>query len=186
MWIRPGAHEWIATIETAAWHAHMGESLVAGSGRLTTFLGTAPGVGKTYSMLMEGRRRADAGQRVVVGWVDPHDRPETQAQLSELDVIDPRQVTYRGHDFDELDLVGVLAAEPDVVVVDELAHSLPDGSRKRWEDVADLLAGGVDVLTSVNVANLESARDFAARLTRAGSVESVPDEFVRGGRGGAG
>ena len=176
-----GVREWIATIESAALHAHMGESLVAGSGRLMTFLGTAPGVGKTYAMLMEGRRRADAGGRVVVGWVEPHDRPETQAQLGDLEVIGPSPVTYRGHDFAELDLEGVLAVEPDVVIVDELAHSLPDGSRKRWEDVADLLVAGVDVLTSLNVANLVSARDFAARLTGAGTVESVPDEFVRSG-----
>jgi two-component system, OmpR family, sensor histidine kinase KdpD len=155
---------------------------VAGRGRLMTFLGTAPGVGKTYAMLTEGQRRADAGQRVVVGWIEPHDRPETAAQLGALDVIEPGHVSYRGHEFPELDLPRVLAVEPDVVIVDELAHSLPDGERKRWMDVADLLAAGVDVLTSVNVANLVSARDFAARLTGAGTVESVPDEFVRSGQ----
>ena len=146
-----------------------------------TFLGTAPGVGKTFAMLMEGRRRTETGDRVVVGWVEPHDRPETQAQLGDLDVIGPRRVVYRGHNFAELDLLGVLAAKPDVVIVDELAHSLPDGRRKRWNDIADLLGAGVDTLTSINVANLVSAREFAARLTGAGPVESVPDEFVRSG-----
>ncbi len=155
---------------------------MAGSGRLMTFLGTAPGVGKTYAMLTEGRRRADAGERVVAGWIEPHDRPETVAQLGDLDTIEPGQVTYRGHDFAELDLPRVLAAEPDVVIVDELAHSVPGGHRKRWMDVADLLAAGVDVLTSVNVANLVSAREFAAQLTGAGTVESVPDELVRSGQ----
>jgi two-component system, OmpR family, sensor histidine kinase KdpD len=154
---------------------------VAGSGQLTTYLGSAPGVGKTYTMLTEGRRRAAAGDRVVVGWVERHDRPNTLAQLDGLEVITPTQVTYRGHDFEEMDTAAVLAAQPDVVIVDELAHSLPDGSRKRWMDVGDLLASGVDVLTTVNVANLVSARDYAARLTGAGTVESVPDEFVRSG-----
>ena len=152
------------------------------SGRLTTYLGTAPGVGKTFAMLAEGRRRAAAGEQVVVGWMDDHDRAGTQAQLGELTVVAPRTMTYRDHDFFDLDVPGVLAAEPDVVIVDELAHSYPDGSRQRWTDVADLLAAGVDVLTSINVANLVSARDYAARLTGAGVVESVPDDFVRAGQ----
>src|SRR5579863_9159437 len=129
---------------------------MAGPGRLTIYLGTAPGVGKTYAMLSEGRRRAGRGERVVIGWIEAHDRAETLAQLGDLEVIDPVPVTYRGHSFAELDLAGVLAAEPDVVIVDELAHSVADGSRQRWMDVADLLAAGADVLTSVNVANLTS------------------------------
>lgn len=154
---------------------------MAGSGQLTTYLGSAPGVGKTYTMLTEGRRRAGAGDRVVVGWVERHGRPNTLAQLDELEVIEPGQVTYRGHDFEEMDMERVLAAQADVVIVDELAHTLPDGSRRRWVDVADLLVSGADVLTTVNVANLLSARDYAARLTGVGTVESVPDEFVRSG-----
>src|SRR5579862_6012143 len=101
-----------------------GEGASASSGQLTTFLGTAPGVGKTYAMLSEGRRRADAGQRVVVGWIDPHDRPETQAQLRDLEVVAPAGVTYRDLDFPELDVAGVLELKPDVVIVDELAHTL--------------------------------------------------------------
>jgi len=154
---------------------------VAGSGQLTTYLGSAPGVGKTYTMLTEARRRAGNGERVVAGWVERHDRPDTLAQLDDLEVIAPGQVTYRDHDFEEMDMAAVLAAEADVVIVDELAHALPDGSRKRWMDVEDLLASGTDVLTTVNVANLVSARDYAARLTGAGTIESVPDEFVRSG-----
>ncbi len=152
-----------------------------GSGRLTTYLGTAPGVGKTYAMLTDGRRRASNGERVVVGWIERHGRPDTLALLSDLDVIEPAAVTYRGHEFPDLDVAAVLAAQPDVVVVDELAHSLPDGTRKRWMDVVDLLDAGVDVLTSVNVANLLSARDYAAQITGAGAVEGVPDEIVRSG-----
>jgi two-component system sensor histidine kinase KdpD len=102
-------------------------------------------------------------------------------QLGELEVIAPARVVYGGHEFDELDMAGVLAAKPDTVVVDELAHSLPDGSRNRWMDVAQLMDSGIDALTTVNVANLVSTRDYAARLTGAGAVESVPDEFVRSG-----
>ena len=154
---------------------------MGGSGRLTTYLGTAPGVGKTYSMLSEARRRAAAGEHVVVGWVEHHDRPKTVAQLGDLDVISPGHVDYRGHDFLELDLSAAMEAKADLVVVDELAHSLPDGSRRRWVDVADLLDSGSDVLTTVNVANLVSARDYAAQITGAGTVESVPDDFVRSG-----
>ncbi len=154
---------------------------MASSGQLTTYLGTAPGVGKTYAMLNEGRRRAAGGDHVIVGWVEHHDRPETIAQLEGLEMISPGHVDYRGHDFEEMDLPAVLDAGADLVIVDELAHSLPDGSRKRWLDVADVLSSGTDVLTSVNVANLLSARDYAARVTGAGPVESVPDEFVRSG-----
>jgi two-component system, OmpR family, sensor histidine kinase KdpD len=158
----------------------MGEP-VGVEGRLTTFLGTAPGVGKTYAMLTEGRRRATDGEHVVVGWIENHDRSETQAQLDGLEVVAPGQVTYRGHEFAELDVPAVLATQPDLVIIDELAHSLPDGSRKRWKDVADLMGAGANVLTTLNVANLVSARDYVARVTGTGTVESVPDEFVRSG-----
>jgi two-component system sensor histidine kinase KdpD len=150
-------------------------------GRLTTYLGTAPGVGKTYAMLTEARRRADSGERVVIGWLERHDRPDTAAQVSALDVIAPMELTYRDRPFPELDIHAVLASNPDVVVVDELAHSWPDRSRSRWMDLADLRAAGVDTLTSVNVANLVSTREYVARVTGAGAVESVPDEFVRSG-----
>jgi two-component system sensor histidine kinase KdpD len=132
-------------------------------------------------MLSEARRRAALGGRVVIGWLEPHERPDTVAQVSDLEMIATMDVPYRGRNFPDLDTQAVLAAGPDVVVVDELAHSWPDRSRSRWMDVADLLAAGVDVLTSLNVANLVSARDYVARVTGAGAVESVPDEFVRQG-----
>lgn len=151
------------------------------TGHLRTYLGSAPGVGKTYSMLAEGQRRAAAGEHVVVGWVERHGRSETRAQLGDLEVIAPRQATYRGIAFPELDVDAVLASEPDLVLVDELAHRVPDTGRERWEDVAELLAAGLDVATTANVANLESVRDYAARLTGVGVVESVPDQFIRGG-----
>jgi len=132
-------------------------------------------------MLAEGHRRADAGERVVVGWIERHGRSETRAQLGELEVIAPRQATYHGSAFPELDVDAVLAAEPDLVLVDELAHSVPDTGRGRWEDVAELLAAGLDVATTANVANLQSVRDYAARLTGVGVIESIPDQFIRGG-----
>jgi two-component system sensor histidine kinase KdpD len=155
--------------------------MVEGRGQLTTFLGTAPGVGKTYAMLVEARRRAAAGQQVTVGWLEQHQRPDTIDQLGDLEMIAPVRVVYREHQFDEFDLAGALAAKPGAVVVDELAHSTPDGSRSRWMDVAQLINSGIDVLTTVNVANLVSTREYAARLTGAGAVESVPDELVRSG-----
>jgi two-component system sensor histidine kinase KdpD len=154
---------------------------VSEPGQLTTYLGIAPGVGKTFAMLTKARRRATSGERVVIGWLEPHERPETAALAGDLEMIAPMALTYRGGQFPELDVKAVLGIDPDVVVVDELAHRWPDGSRSRWMDVADLLAAGIDTLTSVNVANLLSARDYVARVTGAGAVESVPDELVRSG-----
>ena len=150
-------------------------------GSLRTYLGIAPGVGKTYTMLAEGRRRRDGGERVVVGWVERHGRAETRSELGDLEVIAPRTALYRGVAFAELDVQAVVASGAELVLVDELAHTVPDRDRGRWEDVVDLLAAGLDVLTTVNVANLRSVRDYAARITGAGVVEPVPDEFVRSG-----
>jgi two-component system sensor histidine kinase KdpD len=154
---------------------------VTGSGLLRTYLGTAPGVGKTYAMLQEGRRRADGGDRVVVGWLEHAGRPHTRAQLANLPMVGARSLAYGGTSFVELDVGAILATGADLVLVDELAHTSPDGGRKRWEDVAEIRAAGMDVLTTTNVANLYSVRDYAARLTGAGMVEAVPDEFVRFG-----
>jgi len=154
---------------------------VAGGGSLRTYLGTAPGVGKTVAMLAEGRRRADAGERVVVGWVEAHGRAETSRWLGGLQAIAPRTVAYRGTVFADFDAPAAIASGAQVVLVDELAHTTADGRRQRWEDVADVLHAGVDVVTTVNVAHLWSVRDYAARITGVGSVAWVPDEFVRAG-----
>ena len=150
-------------------------------GSLRTYLGTAPGVGKTYAMLVEGRRRARAGQRVVVGWIERHGREETQAQLGALEMIPPRSVEYRGRTFTDLDVAAVIDSGANLVLVDELAHTAADGSRRRWEDVTELVDAGLDVFTTANVANLESIRDYAAQITGVGTVESVPDQVVRSG-----
>jgi two-component system sensor histidine kinase KdpD len=149
--------------------------------RLRTYLGTAPGVGKTYAMLNDGRRRSEGGERVVVGWIEHHDRAETEVQLGNLEIVPLRSVDYRGRTFQDLDVAAIMARQPDVVLIDELAHTHADGTRKRWEDAAELLAADFSVVTTVNVANLVSVRDYAARVTGVGTVESVPDEFVRSG-----
>ncbi len=154
---------------------------MARTGSLRTYLGTAPGVGKTFSMLTEGRRRAEAGEKVVVGWLEPQDRDATRQLADGLEVVAPRSLGYRGAVFPDFDPAATIASGANVVLVDELAHATPDRSRQRWEDVADVLAAGLDVLTTANVAHLRSVRDYAARITGVGTVESVPDEFVRSG-----
>ena len=154
---------------------------VAGGGSLRTYLGIAPGVGKTFAMLAEGRRRAESGERVVVGWVESHGRPQTSRQLGGLEVIAPRAVAYRGAVFADFDAPAAIESGADVVLVDELAHATADRTRQRWQDVADVLRAGLDVVTTMNVAHLRSVRDFAARITGVGSVACVLDEFVRGG-----
>jgi two-component system, OmpR family, sensor histidine kinase KdpD len=153
----------------------------AGAGRLRTYLGTAPGVGKTFAMLAEGRRRAENGERVMVGWVEWHGRPETSGQLGGLETIAPRTVGYRGAVFTDFDAAAAIASGADVVLVDELAHMTADRTRQRWEDVADVLHAGIDVVMTMNVAHLRSVRDYAARVTGVGTVAWVPDEFVRSG-----
>lgn len=154
---------------------------MGGPGALTTYLGTAPGVGKTYAMLQAGQFRSAAGQRVVVGWVERHARIETQAQLGDLAVVPPRPVAYGSGTFDGFDVEAVIASDADVALVDELAHTVVGTTKRRWQEVADILAAGVDVMTTANLANLVSARDYVAQLTGAGTVESIPDEFVRSG-----
>jgi two-component system sensor histidine kinase KdpD len=157
------------------------DARVAGAGSLRTYLGTAPGVGKTFAMLAEGRRRAAAGDKVVVGWLEPQDRAETSQQADALNMLPPQSISYRGAVFADLDARAAIASGADVVLVDELAHATPDGSRQRSEDVADILAAGLDVVTTANVAHLRSVRDYAARITGVGTVTSVPDELVRSG-----
>jgi two-component system, OmpR family, sensor histidine kinase KdpD len=154
---------------------------VSGQGSLQTFLGTAPGVGKTYAMLAEGRRRAGNGERVAVGWIDWHGRTRAREQLGDLEVIAPRTVEYRGAVFTDFDAPAAIASGAEVVLLDELAHVTADRTRQRWQDVADVLHAGLDVVTTMNVAHLASVRDYAARITGVATVAWVPDEFVRSG-----
>ena len=153
---------------------------MGGTGSLTTYLGTAPGVGKTYAMLRDGGQLATAGRRVVVAWLERHGRSETRAQLGELEVVSPRTLVYRSGTFTDMDPEAVIASGADLALVDELAHTVVGTTRHRWEEVADILAAGIDVMTTANLANLVSARDYVARVTGAGTVESIPDELRAG------
>jgi two-component system, OmpR family, sensor histidine kinase KdpD len=157
------------------------EDGVAGTGTLRTYLGTAPGVGKTFAMLTEGQRRAQAGEKVVIGWLEPQDRAANRRLAADLEVLAPRAIDYRGAIFPDFDPAAAIASGAEVVLVDELAHATPDRCRQRWEDVADVLAAGIDVVTTANVAHLRSVRDYAAEITGVGTVEWVPDEFLRSG-----
>ncbi len=150
-------------------------------GKLRLYLGAAPGVGKTYAMLNEGWRRKERGTDVVVGWVDTHGRTHTADQLRDLEVIPRRRVEYRNQSFEEMDLDAILARKPDIVLVDELAHTNVPGSRhpKRWRDVEELLDAGINVISTVNLQHLESLNDVVERITGVVQRETVPDRVVR-------
>jgi len=152
-------------------------------GTMRTYLGIAPGVGKTYAMLRDGRARRRAGTDTVVAFWQRHGRPATAAQLDDLEVIPARTVTYRGASFAELDVEAVLGRDPGLALVDELAHANLPGERhpRRWQDVEDLLAAGIDVYTTLNVANIESLGQKVSRITGVPRAEPVPDAFVRAG-----
>ncbi|MDQ6840229.1 MAG: DUF4118 domain-containing protein, partial [Actinomycetota bacterium] len=150
-------------------------------GTLRVYLGAAPGVGKTFAMLGEGHRRQSRGTDVVVGFVESHGRPKTEAQLGGLEVVPRRRLEYRDQTFEEMDLDALLARHPDVALVDELAHTNVPGSRqeKRWHDVTELLDAGISVVTTVNVQHLESLNDVVEAITGIAQQETVPDEVVR-------
>ncbi len=150
-------------------------------GKLRLYLGAAPGVGKTYAMLNEGWRRRQRGTDVVIGWVQDHGRPQTDAQIRDLPIFPRRTVEYRGQPFEEMDLEGLLARRPELVLVDELAHTnIPgSGNSKRWEDVNDLLEAGINVISTVNLQHLESLNDVVERITGVAQQETVPDRVVR-------
>ncbi|MFI1764479.1 ATP-binding protein [Streptomyces sp. NPDC020800] len=151
-------------------------------GRLKVYLGAAPGVGKTYRMLGEGRRRAARGADVVVGFVECHGRPNTEAMTEGLETVPRARCVYRGGVFEEMDLGAVLDRRPEVAIVDEFAHSnVPGDGRnpKRWQDIEELLAAGIDVVTALNIQHLESLNDVVEKITNVPQHEKVPDEQVR-------
>jgi two-component system sensor histidine kinase KdpD len=149
-------------------------------GRLKIFLGAAPGVGKTYEMLTSARRLARDGTDVVVGLVETHGRHETAALLAGLEVLPRRRVAHRGHELEEMDLDALLRRRPALALVDELAHDNAPGSRhpKRWMDVEELLASGIDVWTTMNVQHVESLNDVVAQITHVRVRETVPDSVL--------
>src|SRR5690242_21547840 len=145
-------------------------------GKLRVYLGAAPGVGKTFAMLNEGRRRASRGTDVVVGIVETHGRAKTADQIGDLEVIPRQKVEYRGTAFDEMNVDAVLARRPDWVLVDEMAHTNVPGSEheKRWEDVEVLLDAGINVISTLNIQHLESMNDdVEQKIGRASCRERV-------------
>src|SRR5499427_5510245 len=151
-----------------------------GRGRLKIFLGAAPGVGKTYEMLLSAQAKRREGVDVVVGIVEPHGRRETEALLDGLEAVPRQQVDYKGHILAEMDLDAILKRQPKLVLVDELAHTNAPGSRhpKRYLDVEELLAAGIDVYTTLNIQHVESLNDVVAKITRIRIRETVPDSVI--------
>jgi two-component system sensor histidine kinase KdpD len=149
-------------------------------GHYTIYLGMAAGVGKTYRMLQEAHAQAAAGRDVVVGLVESHRRADTEKLVEGLEVLPRRQVAYRGTALEELDVDGVVQRAPDVVLIDELAHSNAPGSDhdKRFEDIEDVLDAGIDVLSTVNVQHLESLNDRISELSGVRVRETVPDNVL--------
>jgi two-component system sensor histidine kinase KdpD len=151
-----------------------------GRGRLKIFLGAAPGVGKTYEMLLTAQAKKREGVDVVVGIVEPHGRRETEALLEGLEAIPRLQVDYKGHLLAEMDIDAILKRRPHLVLVDELAHTNAPGGRhpKRYLDVEELIAAGIDVFTTLNIQHVESLNDIIARITRIRVRETVPDSVL--------
>ena len=153
-----------------------------GRGRLRIYLGMAPGVGKTYRMLEEGHRRVNRGTDLVVGFVEAHGRPHTVELLAGLEVVPRRHIEYRGVIVEEMDTDAVIARNPTVALVDELAHTNVPGSTraKRWEDVEAIRDAGIHVVTTMNVQHLESVADAVATITGAPVNERLPDDVLLG------
>ena len=151
-----------------------------GRGKLKIFLGAAPGVGKTYEMLTQGRRRRLEGADVVIGVVETHGRVETETLTRGIEIIPKKRTLYKGRVLAEMDLDALLQRRPRLALVDELAHTNADGSRhpKRYQDVEELLSAGIDVYTTVNIQHIDSLNDVVAQITRIRVRETVPDSVL--------
>jgi len=171
-----------AGIPEAANHDAASHDAVEPAGQFRIYLGAAAGVGKTYAMLSEGHRRRGRGADVVVAFVESHGRPLTERLLEGLEAVPRKVVEYRGSSFEEMDLEAVIRRQPKIALVDELAHTNVPGSgphEKRWQDVLDMLAAGIGVITTVNIQHLESIADEVEHMTRTQVRERVPDWVVR-------
>jgi two-component system sensor histidine kinase KdpD len=168
---RPTAEEMLARVR---------DDDADGRGRLRVYLGMAPGVGKTFRMLEEGHRRVGRGTDLVVGFVEPHGRPQTAALLDGLEIVPRSRTEYRGVVVEEMDTDAVLSRKPTVALIDELAHTNVPGSprAKRWEDVEVIRDAGIHVVTTMNVQHLESVSDAVATITGAPVNERLPDEVL--------
>jgi two-component system sensor histidine kinase KdpD len=151
-------------------------------GRLRLYLGMAPGVGKTYRMLEEGHRRVERGTDIVVGYVEVHGRPRTQALLEGLEILPRVRVEYQGVQIEEMDTAAIIARHPAVALIDELAHTNVPGSprEKRWQDVELIRDAGIDVISTCNVQHVESVADAVATIVGAPVNERLPDALVEG------
>lgn len=149
-------------------------------GKLKVYLGSSAGVGKTYSMLIEGNRLKQRGVDVVIGYVEPHERPETTAQIDKLEIVPPRVTRYHGMVISEMDLEAVLKRKPTIALVDEFAHTNAPGSKnqKRYEDVQELLDAGISVITTLNVQHMESLYNVIEAATGIRVKERIPDSIV--------
>jgi two-component system sensor histidine kinase KdpD len=149
-------------------------------GRLKIFLGAAPGVGKTYEMLVSGHAKMADGLDVVIGVVETHGRKETEALLAGFEIVPRVKIAYRGQSLEEMNLDAILARKPDLVLVDELAHTNAEGSRhpKRYLDVKELLDRGIDVYSTLNIQHVESLNDVVSQITRIRVRETVPDSVI--------
>ncbi|MGC9214078.1 DUF4118 domain-containing protein [Athalassotoga sp.] len=149
-------------------------------GKLTIYFGAAPGVGKTYSMLNDAHARKSEGIDVVIGYVETHKRPETEALLEGLEIIPPLIIDYKGIKLQEVDIEKIKERKPQIVLIDELAHSNAPGTKnmKRYQDVEEILNAGIDVYTAMNVQHLESLKDVVFQITNVKVHETVPDKFV--------
>ena len=166
---RPSGEQLLAKLRPEPAHA-----------RLRIYIGAAPGVGKTYSMIEDAHAMRAEGHDVVIGFVETHGRADTQAKLADLEVVPRRYIEYRGVVLEEMDLDAVLARRPEFCVVDELAHTNVPGSRhdKRYQDVVDILDAGIGVMTAVNIQHLETLNDAVGRVTGVRVRETVPDTFL--------
>ena len=146
-------------------------------GRLRVYLGAVAGAGKTYAMLNEGHRRESRGTDVVVGYVETHKRPQTEAQIGDLEVVPRKKVSYRGVTLEEMDTGAIIARHPQVALIDELAHTNVPGSKqaKRYQDVEEILDTGINVVTTLNIQHLESLNDLVASITGVRVRETLPD-----------
>lgn len=150
-------------------------------GNLKIFIGYAPGVGKTFTMLNEGNRRKKYGQNVVIGYVESHGRAETDSQIGDLEILPRKKVQYNNAEMEEMDTDAIIARKPETVLVDELAHTNVPGSKnkKRYMDVEEILCHGINVITTLNIQHIESLNDVVFQITGVKVKETIPDSIVQ-------
>ena len=149
-------------------------------GRLKVYIGAAAGVGKTYRMLDEAHQLHDRGVDVVLGFIETHRRRETEERIGNLEIVPRRKIQYREVELEEMDVDAIIARKPDVVIVDELAHTNAPGSRhpKRYQDVEEIVGTGINVITAINIQHVESLNAMMKRVTGIDVRETVPDSFL--------